>query len=203
MARASGKAAATTRPDPEALLEAALTIAEEAGFDNLRLHQVADRTGTTLAEVGAVFNDVDAIANAWFGRGRAAVLATEKAELEGLKAEERLHLVMMRWFDRMAPYRRLTVEMLRTKTHPSHPHHWVPMVFDLSRLIHHFLDAARIEGRGLFRATEEVGLTALFLATLRVWGRDDSPDQAATRRYLERRLAGADRLLARWPARRR
>ena len=51
---------------------------------------------------------------------------------------------MMRWFDALAPRRELTVQMLEAKLYLSHPHHWVPMIFDLSRVVHWFLDAARI-----------------------------------------------------------
>jgi len=52
------------------------------------------------------------------------------------------------------------------------------------------------------RQMEEVGLTGLFLATLRVWLRDDSDNQENTRAYLKRRLALADRTMATVLARR-
>jgi hypothetical protein len=59
--------------------------------------------------------------------------------------------VMMRWFDATAAHRRVTGEMIRAKLYTSHPHHWVPMIFSLSRLVHDLLDAARVEGRGRVR----------------------------------------------------
>ena len=82
--------------------------------------------------------------------------------------------------------------MVRAKLHPSHPHHWVPMVFSLSRLIHWALDAARLDARGLPRQAEEVGLTRVFLRALRVWLNDGSPGQRRTRAFLRRNLCWLD-----------
>jgi len=84
--------------------------------------------------------------------------------------------------------------MLGAKLHPSHPHHWVPLAFDLSRLMHWALEAARLDARGLARQAEEVGLTLVFLRALTLWLRDDSPDQARTRGFLARNLGWLDRL---------
>ena len=48
---------------------------------------------------------------------------------------------------------------------------------------------------------EEIGLSALFLATLMVWLNDETPGQERTRAVLRRRLAGSDRIMARvWAA---
>jgi hypothetical protein len=110
---------------------------------------------------------------------------------------ERLHAAMMRWFDALAGHREATAQMLEAKLYFSHPHHWLPMIFDLSRLVHWFLDAARIASTGRARRLAEIGLTAIFLASLRVWRRDGTVGQERTRMYLRRRLAAADRWLGR------
>lgn len=103
---------------------------------------------------------------------------------------------MMRWFDALAPRRDLVAQMLRAKLHPGHPHHWMPLIFDLSRLVHWFLDGARIASTGRRRQLAEIGLTAIFLAALGVWLRDgDGGDRVGP--YLDRRLAAADHWLAR------
>ena len=128
-------------------------------------------------------------------------LAPAPPGFDSQPAEERLHCMMMRWFDALAPHRRVTGEMLRTKLYPSHPHHWVPMIFNLSRTIQWLRDAAMLDAGGRRRQVEEVGLTALFLAALGVWLRDESSDQAHTRDWLRRRLANSDRLMVRlWGA---
>ncbi|MCZ6744668.1 MAG: TetR/AcrR family transcriptional regulator, partial [Alphaproteobacteria bacterium] len=118
-----------------------------------------------------------------------------------LSARERLHSVIMRWFDALAPHRRVTGQMIATKLYPSHPHHWVPLIFNLSRTIQWVRDVALLDATGRQRQVEEIGLSALFLATLAVWSRDGSSDQEETREFLRRRLAAADGLMARmWGA---
>jgi AcrR family transcriptional regulator len=179
------------------IVDAALELSEERGWSNVRLYQVAERAGVPLATIGAEFRDLDALANAWFARALARVERIPPQALADQPAPERLHLVIMRWFDALAPHRAVTGEMLRAKLYPSHPQHWVPLIFDLSRLIHWFLDAARIASTGRARQLAEIGLTAIFLGSLRVWLRDDSAGSERTRSYLRRRLAAADRLLAR------
>ena len=90
--------------------------------------------------------------------------------------------------------------MLAAKLHPPHPHHWMPLIFDLSRTVQWLREAALLDATGRRRQIEEIGLTALFLATLRYWLRDESPSQEMTRAFLARRLARADGLMARlWP----
>jgi hypothetical protein len=108
---------------------------------------------------------------------------------------DRLHLLLMRWFDALAPHRTVTDQMLGAKLYLSHPHHWVPMIFNLSRTIQWLRDAALLDAEGRQRQVEEIGLTTIFLATLTVWRRDETPNQERTRRFLERRLAGADRTM--------
>jgi AcrR family transcriptional regulator len=178
------------------IVAAALALAEEQGWANLRLHQVADRLGLSLAVVRAEFRDRDAIADAWFARALDELLSAP-ASVAGRPPPERLETVVMSWFDALAPHRSVAREMLREKLYPGHPQHWGPLIADLSRLIHWFLDAARITSTGRERRLAEVGLTALFLATLRSWLRDDSEGQQATRAQLQRGLEAADRWLPR------
>jgi AcrR family transcriptional regulator len=179
------------------IVAAALALAEEQGWANLRLHQVADRLGLSLAVVRAEFRDRDAIADAWFARALDELLSAPAAAVAGRPPPERLQTVVMRWFDALAPHRSVAREMLREKLYPGHPQHWGPSIADLSRLIHWFLDAARISSTGRERQLAEVGLTALFLVALRRWLRDDSEGQQATRAQLQRGLEAADRWLPR------
>ena len=174
-----------------------MALAEEAGWDAVRLSEVAARLKLSMAELTGYYRDKDAVADAWFTRARDAMLAAPPKGFAALPAETRLHQLMMRWFDALADHRTVTGQMLQEKLYPAHPHHWVPTIFNLSRTIQLLRDAALLEARGRRRQVEEIGLSALFLATLRFWLRDDSPVQAETHAYLGRRLARADRFMAR------
>lgn len=157
----------------ERVLVAALDEAAAGGWYELRLHRVADRVGVSLPQLLAEFRDADAIADAYFEDALAAMLAVPAQEVEGLPPSARMERVLMRWFGHGAAHRRAVGGMLRAKMHTSHPHHWVPAVFNLSRLMHWALEAARLDARGLARQAEEVGLTAAFLGALAVFPRDD------------------------------
>ncbi len=188
---------AAEAPLDQRIVDAALDLAEEAGWDGLRLRQVAARLGVPLAEVLVHYRDLDAVADAWFRRAWSAMLAAAPEGFAALPARERLHLVMMRWFDALAPHREVTGQILTAKLYPSHPHHWVPLVFNLSRSIHWLRETALLDALGRRRQMEEVGLSALFLMALAVWLRDETPGQARTRDVLRHRLADADRAMVR------
>ncbi len=177
------------------ILEATLQRAEEVGWGAVRLREVAAGLGISLAELQTHYRDLDSVANAWFQNAWQAMLAPPPEGFAAWPAQERLHLLLMRWFDALAPHRTVSGDMIAGKIHLSHAHHWVPMIFDLSRTTHWLRDAAMLDAGGRRAQMEEVGLTALFLATLRVWRRDDTPGQDRTRTFLRRRLADADRAM--------
>jgi AcrR family transcriptional regulator len=176
------------------IVDTAIELAEAVGWENLRLRTVAERLGVPVTAVLEHFRDADAVADAWFARPLRAMMQTPEPGFAALSARGRAHVVVMRWFDAQAAHRRVVGEMLRTKLYPSHPHHWVPMIFSLSRLIQWVREAALLDAGGRRRQMEEVGLTWVFLRTLRVWLRDETPGQEDTRRFLDRRLTWLDRL---------
>lgn len=179
------------------VVAAALELAAAQGWDQVRLSAVAERAGLALPVVGRQFRDVDAIANGWFRAARLRLLGAPWPELAPLPVDRRLAAVMERWLDFFGADRQTAVAIIRAKLHPTHAHHWGPLVFDLSRLVHDFLDVARVPGRGLLRPAQEVALTGITLAMLGDWAADRSPALRTTRQRLRRRLAGAGRLAAR------
>ncbi len=174
----------------ERILDAALDRADLEGWHALRLHHVAGELGITLPELLSRFRDADAIADAYFARLLARMLAPpgNPAEFVLAPARERAEIVLMRWFTAAADRRKVTLEMLAVKAWPSHPHTWVPMVFNLSRLIHWVREAARLDRGGLARMVEEVGLTKTFLVGLAAFALDRTEELVATRRAIRSAL---------------
>ncbi len=179
------------------IVDIALELAAEIGWSRLRLRLVAERMDITLTDLYGHFRDLDAVGDAWFNRAAETMLAAPESDFAALPAAERLHILLMRWFDALAAHRQVTDQIIREKLYLSHPHHWVPMIFNLSRLMQWLRDAAALDAAGRRRQVEEIGLTMVFLATLAVWRGDDSPGQERTRDFLSRRLARADRAMAR------
>ena len=186
------------------IVDTALEHAEEVGWQGIRLRRVAERLGVSVAEVRKHFRDLDAVADAWLARADAAMLAPPEAGFAELAARERLFRVITRWLDALAGHREVTGQIFSAKLYPVHVHHNVALVMWVSRTVQWIRDAAMLDAGGRRQQVEEVGLTLLFLATLRRWVRDDSPSQVETREFLARRLDAADRAMAwLWPPRAR
>ncbi len=180
----------------ERIIDAALAEAEAAGgWHHLSLRRIAETLGISMVEIGRRFRDKNAIADGWFDRARLATLAAVGPDLAARPVRERLLILFCQWFDALAPHRAVTVQMVREKMWPFHPHHWVPLVFNLSRTILWIRDAAGMRAASPRREIEEIGLTWLFLATFAVWSRDPTAGQQRTRRFLEQRLREADSLM--------
>ena len=197
MASRSQKSQKQPKVNAEKILTAALNRAEVDGWQNIRLHDIADDLGTSLPAVREHFRDQDAIATAWFRRSLDAMLAPTEEAFRDLPPNERLFLVIMRWLDAMAAHRQVTVQMIRVKLYLGHPHHWVPLIFNLSRLVHWIREAAFLDAQGRQRQFEEIGLTTLVVTTLGFWGTDQSEDQDRTRQFLSKRLKTGDRIMCR------
>ena len=200
---AAKKAKGVKRPAGlgDRIVDAALIMAEEEGWESVRLRRVAEGLGISLSDVHALYRDLDAVADAFFARANAAMAASRGRGFAALPPGERIRDLMQSWFDALAPHRRVGAQMLAAKLYPAHPHHWVPLIFTLSRTVQWLRDAAGLDALGRRRQVEEVGLSALFLATLFVWAKDCSPGQEKTREFLDSRLSEADRVMGRlWPS---
>lgn len=157
------EASTTVSPQAERVLEVALDMAEQRGWQAVSLVEVAARLDIPASEVLDHYCDLDAVANAWFLHGWRAMLAEKPANFVAWSARERLEHCLLAWLDALAGHRVVTVQMLRTKAHPPHPHTWVPMIFDLSRTVQWWREAARLDAPyGTHRARlEEIGLCAI------------------------------------------
>ena len=105
--------------------------------------------------------------------------------------------MVIRWLNALAMEHQVSAEMIRQKLYPSYPHHWKPIVFNLSRLVHLILDAAAIDSPGRQRQADELSVTMLVIATFGVWMTADTSGQERTQAFLARRLEQGGCLMAR------
>ena len=175
----------------ERIVDTALGLAEEKGsWSAVRLHDVADRLSVPTPQILDHYRDVDAVADAWFLRGLKAMVGPKPADFLENPEWRRIEICLLAWFDTLSEHRRVSAQILRGKLHLSHPHHWVPMIFNLSRTVQWLREAAHLPAvYGSRRAQlEEVGLTALFVGALLIWTRDDTASQERTKEFLRREL---------------
>jgi ubiquinone biosynthesis protein COQ9 len=175
----------------EALLDTALALGAERGWDALQLHQLAARAGLSLSELQRHFGGKDEIAEALFDRAERALLGAAAAPgWEGLSPRERLQAALQAWFAVLAPHRLLVRDMLAYKLHPEHLHLQVQGLLRISGTVQWWREAALLEESGWRRELAEAGLTAIYLGTVWRWLRDE----AAGLVWLEGRLVLAERL---------
>lgn len=179
------------------IVEAALDIAEDWGWYDIRLHHIAERLKVPLAIIRSEFRDGDAIADAWIARADDAMLAQPEADFAALPAQERLRISLEAWLDALAPRRKVTAEMLQSKLWPVHVHHNLKLITWTSRTVQWWREAALLDGKGQRRSIEEIGMTLIFLSTLARWCRDRSEGQVRTKAFLHRSLKRADGIMAR------
>jgi len=197
MASRKQKSQKQSKVSAEKILIAALNRAEVEGWQNVRLHDISDDLGTSLPVVREHFRDQDAIADAWFRKSLDAILSPTEKAFRDLPPKERLFLVIMRWLDAMAVHRQVTAQMIQAKLYLGHPHHWVPLVFNLSRLVHWIREAAFLDAQGRQRQFEEIGLSALVVTTLGYWATDQSEGQDRTRQFFRKQLKTGDHVMSR------
>jgi AcrR family transcriptional regulator len=188
---------------PKQIIEAALNLAAERGWRELSLAEIAEAAKLPIGKAYQAFPSKQAILEA-FARGiDAEVLADESMEQDWREdessARDRLFDVMMRRFDALQPHKAGLGNILYDQARD--PVGALCGLRQLSRSMAAMLEAARISSSGTQGLIRTKGLVAIYLATLRIWLKDDSTDMAKTMAgldgYLRRVETLADRIAGR------
>ncbi len=183
------------------VIETAMKLAVERGWRDLSLVEIAAEAKAPLADVYPLFPSKQAILAAFSRSIDRAVLAGEqKDSLEG-PAPDRLFDVLMRRFDALQPYREAIAAIAADQGRD--PVALLCSAAQLRRSMACMLEAANLASDSSKGAIRVNGLIAIYLATLRVWLRDEAEDMAKTMAALDRNLRRTDNLLGRLRVRRR
>ncbi len=181
----------------ERVIDAAMSLAAERGWRDLSLAEIAQAAKLPLSEVYPEFPSKQAILGRLMRRVDAAVLAEEDRDPAEGRARDRLFDVIMRRFDALRPYKAGLGNVIYDQCRdPLAALCALPRLCGSMALM---LESARLSAAGPIGCLRVKGLTAIYLATLGDWLRDDSADMAKTMASLDRRLARADDLLGRLP----
>lgn len=185
----------------ERIVDRTLALAEQSSWEAVRLHQVAAALGIPLDDVRAYFREKEDIADAWFDRADAAMLAAAHADVMALPPRERLHRTLMAWFSCLAAHRRATRQMIANKFEPGHVHYQFTGLLRVSRTVQWWREAAGCTAALPRRAFEEVGHTGIYLATFAYWMLDESQDSQRTADFLDRLLERSESMekFCSWP----
>ena len=188
---------------PSRVIKAAFALAAERGWRELSLADIAEAAKLPLSQVYPVFSSKRAILRAFSQRIDAEVLGdgslADDWDEDGGSARDRLFDVIMRRFDALVPYKAGLGNLLHDQSRD--PLGALCGLEQLGRSMAAMLEMARVPARGPCGALKLKGLAAIYLATLRVWLRDETPDMAKTMAALDGYLRRVEGLVGRLPRR--
>lgn len=177
------------------IVDKALELAEQASWEAVRLHQVAQALNLALDDVRAHFREKEGIVDAWFDRADRAMLAeAARPEVAALPMRERLQRTLMAWFGALSAHRRATRQMIFSKFEPGHVHHQIAGLLRVSRTVQWWREAAGRAAALPRRALEEAGHTGIYLAAFAYWMYDESENSNRTAEFLGRLLERAEKV---------
>jgi AcrR family transcriptional regulator len=180
----------TGSPD---VVEAALALAAERRWAAVRLDDIAERAGVSLAALLESYPSKAAIVAAFARRIDRAMVEGRDEALADRPATERLFDVVMRRLDALAPYKDGLRSIMRGACLDTEAA--LVGVCSMRRSLSAMLEAARLSSTGVQGAIQRKGLALIYADTLRVWLGDDSEDMAHTMRVLDGHLRRTDRLI--------
>lgn len=191
--RVTGAAAPPPVGERDHIIDAAFALIARDGWRRLGMAAIAAEAGLPIVVLYRIFPSKPAILRAFTRRIDEAALANPVEAAEDERSRDRVFDLLMQRFDALRPYRgALDVLGRELPTDPA------PALCTGARLLCSMawmLEAAGIATGGL-RGLVAVKLTAaVYLATMRVWLRDESPDMGPTMATLDRRLRGIERWL--------
>lgn len=175
------------------VIDAAMTLAAERGWDAFSMRDVAKAARVPLGETVALFPDRLAVIAGFMRRIDAEVLDGLDPEMAGEPARERLLDVLISRFEAMAPYKVALRSIFRFLA--NEPEAAFALRRSVLRSERAMLAGAGIEAYGAGGAVRMAGLAFVFRRALRVWLEDDDPGMARTMAEIDRRLRDGEKML--------
>jgi ubiquinone biosynthesis protein COQ9 len=177
------------------IIETALSLAAERGWNALTLDEIASTAGYNLAEFRKEFSSKAEILAAFTRAVDDAVLARVDRPEPGAAGRDRLFDVLMTRFELMAPYKaglRRILGDLRYRPGDS-----LAQFGAASRSIYWMLAAAGFDAEGPRGAFRIPGLMGIYARVFDIWLEDDDPGMARTMAALDNRLRRGERMVQR------
>ena len=194
MAKRSAKAskAKASSGAKRPVIDAALDLAAEKGWRDLALADIAEAAGLSMAALYAQYPSKSAILSAHSREIDAAVLAETDSDRESESTKDRLFDLLMRRIDKLDAHKPGLLRIAEDTGRD--PLSLVCSLANLDRSMAAMLEAAGLSTSGLRGVLRIKGLSAVYLAGLRAWFRDESPDKSKTMAALDRALGRAERM---------
>ena len=187
MARAS-------KLDSDKVIEAALAVAARDGWRQTSLRAIAEEAGTSLAALIAFLPSKYALFDLIARKADAIMLAEDVPAGAEESPRDRLFEVLMRRFDALQQYRDRLPTLLQDAGRD--PAALLSGACVTGRSMGFALEAAGLNASGPSGMLRRKGLSAIWLAALRAWVADESPDLSRTMATLDKGLRRAENLVS-------
>ncbi|MGB4056969.1 MAG: TetR/AcrR family transcriptional regulator [Alphaproteobacteria bacterium] len=179
--------------DPKVkIIDAALSLAAERGWDRVTLADIAVAAKLSLAALHEHFEDKNDILA---GLGRVIdrrVLEAIGTLDDSVSPRDRLFEILMERFDVLSEYRTGLVPILNS--FQCDPKQFVINLPHLCKSMNWMLELAGLNTNGIAGSLRLVGMTGLYIRSLQVWLKDESPDMGKTMAALDRDLGRIESL---------
>jgi AcrR family transcriptional regulator len=177
---------------PHHIIKTTLGLAATGHWTSSGLRDIAEAADVSLAELHTLYPSKTAILKAYFDSVDASVIGTKFVFGEEDGPRDRLFDVLMRRFDTLSEDRDGVIAILDALRRD--PITALCLSSGLPGSMRWMLETGGIKATGLSGRLIVKGLSAVWLATLRVWMSDDSEDMARTMSALDKNLHRAGRI---------
>ena len=181
------------------ILEAALSLFRERGFDETTMREIAARAGLSLGAAYHYFASKEAIVLAYYAHIQAKHIELARQALATTtELGDRLAVTMHTKLDVLADDRRIMGALLRFTGDPAHPLSFLGQTARPIQLASIRVFDEALEGASLppdLRRIAPTALWGLHMGILLYFLYDDSPSQARTRRLVDQAMTLVVRLL--------
>jgi len=166
-----------------------IELALKSSWEKLRLMDLALALNIDLNTIRYFFSDKDHIIDGYFDQADEEMLRLpSKPEFTALSPKEKLHTLLMTWLKTFEGKQKLVRQMLAHKLEPGHLHLQFAALKRISQTVQWWREAAGLTATFPSRAFEESALTMVYLLTFSYWLFDNSRENSATARFLEKKL---------------
>lgn len=176
----------------EKAIKSALILAAQNGWGQVTLEAVADHAKINLNQLRQHFKDRGDILVAYEREIDERVRESIGTIDENANPRESLFDIIMERFDILNENRDAMIAILDHVK--CDPRQMAIGMTHLARSMSTMLETAHIDTTCLRGAAHVIGLTGVYLATLKTWREDESPDMSKTMATLDRNLGRAEQL---------
>ncbi|WP_020591109.1 TetR/AcrR family transcriptional regulator [Kiloniella laminariae] len=175
---------------PKHILQTAMHLSTEQGWQNLSLAEIAVAAKLPLSELYTIFPSKAAILKYLAAQADLQLMDGEEKDRLEQPVKDRLFDLLMNRFDTLSPYKRGLKAVIKAEN--GDPFAAVAQLCHLRRSMGLVLEAAGISTSGLRGVLRTKALSAVYLAAFRVWLKDDSEDMVKTMASLDKGLGKLD-----------